>query len=567
MPGKDRQQSVERHLQRLRVLGGIASEITAELDLPKVLDTVVKRGLELSELDEGGVVLHDAATGEWIPEVAVGYEQPFPRTPIPLGMGVTGEVIAHRRIVAIEDYQNFPRAIPRFLELGVRSVIGTPIVFQGRLIGVLVLETRRPGRVFSEEDRELVTMLAAHAAIAIENARLYASVVESNRELERRVSERTAELELAGRQKDRFLAMLGHELRNPLAAAKSAADVLRQRTEGHLCSTSAEALDVLERQLSSQVQIVDDLLDVSRITQGRIVLHPVDVELTGLCRRALADHRDAGARAGVQLSLSSPEEPLWTRGDPVRLTQILGNLLGNAIKFTDRGGVVRVSLRASDASHVVLSVKDTGLGIEPALVPRLFQTFSQGLHEGERSAGLGLGLALVKHLAQLHGGDVSADSRGPGQGAEFTLTLPRIPAPAHRTTPARPLPAEPTGRARRLLVVDDNRDVARMLAEVLRMRGHDVAIAYSGDEGLATFRTFAPEAVICDLSLPGMDGHQVAAALRREACPSLVLVALTGFGGQAESRRSREAGFDLHFVKPVEPDELLRAIEARVASR
>ena len=147
MPGKDRQQSVERHLQRLRVLGGIASEITAELDLPKVLDTVVKRGLELSELDEGGVVLHDAATGEWIPEVAVGYEQPFPRTPIPLGMGVTGEVIAHRRIVAIEDYQNFPRAIPRFLELGVRSVIGTPIVFQGRLIGVLVLETRRPGRV------------------------------------------------------------------------------------------------------------------------------------------------------------------------------------------------------------------------------------------------------------------------------------------------------------------------------------------------------------------------------------------------------------------------------------
>jgi PAS domain S-box-containing protein len=360
----------------------------------------------------------------------------------------------------------------------------------------------------------------------------------------------------AARQKDEFLAMLAHELRNPLAPVRTAAELLRVR--GNDPAVLAQARGVIDRQVAHMARLVDDLLDVSRITRGKVTLHRERLDLAHLARLAAANHRQGFADAGVSLAVSIPEGPLWVSGDATRLTQVIDNLLGNARKFSDRGGTVTLDVSADGGGCAVVRVRDTGIGIEPAMLPRLFEVFSQADRSLDRSrGGLGLGLAIVKGLVELHRGRIAAASDGSGRGSEFTVTLPLEPAPAVAAEPPAADGAAQTGRLR-VLVIEDNRDAADSLKVLLEALGHEAAVAYTGREGVEAARRERPDVVVCDIGLPGMDGFEVARALRR--CSDTAgarLIAVTGYGQDGDRERALAAGFDSHLVKPADPAKLL----------
>ncbi len=371
---------------------------------------------------------------------------------------------------------------------------------------------------------------------------------------------RTAEaLREAGRKKDEFLAMLGHELRNPLAPIRNAVQILRQA--GRDPSILEKAGGMIDRQVSHMTRLVDDLLDVSRISRGKILLHKERLDLTKLVHDTVEDHRRELEAGGLTLDLELPAGPLWIEGDGTRLAQAVENLLSNAGKFTDPGGRVEVELSAGvddgDAGageRAGITVQDTGIGIEPEMLGSLFETFSQADRTLARSrGGLGLGLALVKGLVDLHGGEVEAVSEGLGRGARFTLRLPlaaKREAPEEETVP----PVRAAG-SRRVLVIEDNADAAESLQMLLEISGFEVATAADGSAGLATARRFRPDVVLCDIGLPGgLDGYAVARELRADpALQPVHLIALTGYGQAEDRRRAYAEGFDLHLTKPVDP--------------
>jgi signal transduction histidine kinase len=390
-------------------------------------------------------------------------------------------------------------------------------------------------------------------------------------ELEVRVQERTAELSEANarlaeadRRKDEFLAMLAHELRNPLAPILTSLHLLRRADTDRLASEQARAR--IERQIHHLTRLVDDLLDVSRITRGTVQLRREHLDLAQVVRTTAEDGRHALEQAGLRLALDVPQTPLWVWADATRLAQVLNNLLDNTVKFTNRGGDVVVRLQAdAGQSQAVLSVRDTGIGIEAQVLPRLFSVFGQADQTLERTrGGLGLGLALVKGLVELHGGRVQAASAGPGQGAEFTVYFPLGAQPA---APAKPQAATPptSGAGLRILVVEDHRDTADSMRLLLELQGHHVTVAYTGPDGVQAARTARPDIVLCDIGLPGMDGYTVAGELRgRPETARARLIAVTGYGQDEDRRRSRQAGFDAHLVKPVAP-EVLEALLAAPA--
>ncbi|HEX7184166.1 MAG TPA: PAS domain S-box protein [Thermoanaerobaculia bacterium] len=363
----------------------------------------------------------------------------------------------------------------------------------------------------------------------------------------------------AARRKDEFLAMLGHELRNPLAPIRNCLHVMKQSNATE--SQVERARDTIERQVVHLTRLVDDLLDVSRISQGKILLRKERLDLVELVRATVEDHRGALAAAGLALELDFPSGPLWVSGDPTRLSQSVGNVLHNAGKFTDRGGRVTVAIRR-EGRTVVVAVRDTGIGIEPEVLGKLFEPFSQAPPGLDRSrSGLGLGLALVRRLIALHGGAVEASSEGIGRGAEIRLLLPLdgqdAAAAAQATKEGREM------RSRRCLLIEDNRDAAESMALLLQLVGHEAAVAYDGVQGLAKAREMRPEIVLCDIGLPGMDGYEVARILREDPeLRSVCLIALTGYGQEEDQRQAREAGFDVHLTKPVDPETLRRILES-----
>jgi PAS domain S-box-containing protein len=366
-------------------------------------------------------------------------------------------------------------------------------------------------------------------------------------------------LKEANRHKDEFLAMLAHELRNPLAPLRNALVLLKMG--GGDQHKVDQARSVMERQVGHMTRIVDDLLEVSRITQGKVTLHKERLDLGRLVRVVTQDEQPAFETAGLKLAVDVPELPLWVMGDATRLTEVLQNLTQNAIKFTDRGGQVSVrALIDQDRQEAVLMVRDTGIGIEPSVLPHLFQTFAQADHSLERSkGGLGLGLALVKGLVELHGGQVQAASAGPGQGAEFTIRLPLEPEPAALSQ----VPAAPFRKARhlRILVVEDNRDSADSLRMVLELYGYEVNVAYTGPEGIQAAEKWIPDVVLCDIGLPGLDGYAVVSKLRQNpATAKARMIAVTGYGTEEDRRRSEQAGFDQHLIKPVDPEALQQVL-------
>jgi PAS domain S-box-containing protein len=369
-------------------------------------------------------------------------------------------------------------------------------------------------------------------------------------------------LKEADRRKDEFLAMLAHELRNPLAPIRNSVQVLKLL--GSSDPKQAQARDVIERQVAHMARLIDDLLDVSRITRGNILLRKGKLDLVALVRAAVEDHRRLLEETGLTLAVELPDRPLWMEGDPTRLAQVVGNLLHNANKFTDAGGAVRVRLTVEAGGETaVLSVRDSGIGLEPDILGRLFEPFSQADRSLDRSrGGLGLGLALVKGLVELHGGTVQASSPGPGGGAEFVLRLP-LSAPLKET--GRPTPAAASSRqALRVLVIEDRRDTAESLRMLLELLGHQVAVAYTGAPGLQTARSFHPDVVLCDIGLPGgMDGYAVARALRADGeLFEVPLIAMSGYGQEEDQRRARQAGFDRHLTKPVDPQVLTQLLDA-----
>ena len=377
--------------------------------------------------------------------------------------------------------------------------------------------------------------------------------------------DRLEALRQTDRQKDEFLATLSHELRNPLAPIRNALHILR--LAGADQETRARLMDTMERQVGNVIRLVDDLLELSRVNQGRIELRKQRLKLATVMRGALEVSAPLVEAAGHELIISEPAEKILINADPVRMNQIVANLLNNAAKYTERGGRVWLTSRL-EGSDAVISVRDTGIGIPPEMLTKIFDLFVQ-VDPGDLVSrqGLGIGLTLVKRLVEMHGGTVEARSEGLGTGSEFIVRLPAFSD--QRTLKSGPEPRRAEGERRRreartyrILVVDDFHDSADSLAALLRLLGHEVRVAYDGPAALTVAEGFRPEAALLDIGMPGMDGIELAQRLRRERpAKDLLLIALTGYGRDEDKVRSLEAGFDSHLVKPVD----LAALNALLA--
>jgi signal transduction histidine kinase len=379
---------------------------------------------------------------------------------------------------------------------------------------------------------------------------------EDNARLLKESRQYASALEDAGRRKDEFLAMLAHELRNPLAAISNAAQVSKRATqeEHHDWATQ-----VIEGQVKNLSRLIDDLLDVSRITRGTIQLKKQVVDVPPIIEHAVASVMLLIQAREHQLSLEYNHGNARVLVDPTRLEQIVANLLNNAAKYSENQGRIRVST-AVEHNELVITINDTGLGIAPDQLPAMFELFVQGNPSVARSeGGLGIGLTIVRRLVEMHGGRVTAESQGCGLGSTFTVRLPVVTQTLDRETPAHdPVPAPAVNMAKaRILVVDDNLDTASGLARLLRLPGHEVKIAQDASEALAIVARFTPDFILMDIGLPGMDGYELVATLRQhECCKDSVIIAISGYGQEADRRRSREAGFDHHLVKPVDYETL-----------
>jgi signal transduction histidine kinase len=448
-----------------------------------------------------------------------------------------------------------------------------PFHHEGKAVGTVWIIAHDETRRFDAEDLRLMTRLSRFAATAfhllLAQERTSRLTVQAARDaglaaaLEegRRAAEALRE---ADRRKNEFLAMLAHELRNPLAAMHNAVGVLR--LAGAPPEVSASMSGVLERQVRQMARLVDDLLDVSRITRGRIDLRRQTIDLVPILRQAVEDVRAFAGSLDHQLLVTIPTQPVLIDGDPARLTQTIGNLLNNGCKFMDRGGTLALSLERN-GNQAVIRVRDRGIGIGADQLPRIFDMFMQVNTSLERSvSGLGIGLTLVKNLVEQHGGSVEARSEGVGLGSEFIVRLPVVEVAAQPEVATRPAiprraPEPASAVSRRVLIVDDNNDVAVSLATALQTKGHEVHVARDGVEALETAASIRPDLVLLDIGLPRLNGYDTCRRIREQPWGRrLTLVAVTGWGQDTDRRLSKDAGFDDHLVKPVDDTALGRLL-------
>ncbi len=378
--------------------------------------------------------------------------------------------------------------------------------------------------------------------------------------LERQTQEQAVALADLHRRKDEFLAMLSHELRNPLSPILNAVHILRLgKSENQI---QQQARTVIERQVGQLAHLVNDLLEISRISTGRIQLHLERLDLRGIVEQAVEAVKPLIARNQQELSLSLSSEPIWLHADPTRLVQVIVNLLNNAAKYTDDGGHIRLSAER-EGDQIALRVRDTGMGIAPELLPRIFDLFTQADRSLDRSqGGLGIGLSLVQRLVELHQGSVEALSEGLGKGSEFIVRLPVLLSTPPQLSTTTGETDKQSAPAARVLVVDDNVDSADMVTLLLQGSGYEVRAAYSAQTALVMASEYRPDIIILDIGLPEMDGYEVARRLRQRAeLKDVQLVAVTGYGQDSDRQQSQEAGFDYHLVKPVEPEKLQALLE------
>ncbi len=499
-------------------------------------------------LVEGQAIVPAASSGKataYLSEIYVEIEGA-------LGAGPTGTSIREDRPVVNDDFASNPSTSlwrEPALGHGFRASAAFPLHRHGKAVGALTLYARRIG-VFDSAETGLIEALCAdlsYALTAIDQERERAQMEEALRAA-------NARLLAADQHKNEFIAALSHELRNPLAPIRNSLFVLDRVAPDS--EQAKRAREIIGRQTEQMARLVDDLLDVTRISHNKIQLQHAPLDLNDLVARAVDDHLFLFEEKGILVEVILAAEPLPIRGDHARLAQIVGNLLQNAAKYTPAGGKVKaVTTAIPTRRRAGIRVTDTGVGMEPAVLRRLFQPFMQATATLDRSqGGLGLGLALVKGLVELHGGEVCAQSEGPGRGAEFIVELPLDEISrdqARRDTP----PLET--RRRRILIIEDNIDAAQSLREALEFGAHLVEVAHSGPEGLDKARQFRPEVVLCDIGLPGMDGYGVARAFRAdEALRCIFLVALSGYALPEDLQRASEAGFDRHVAKPPNLDRL-----------
>ncbi len=419
-------------------------------------------------------------------------------------------------------------------EMGLKSYICVPLSSRGSTIGTLTFATADSGRIYHEDDLHAAEDLAHRSAIAIDNSKLLAALRE------------------ADKRKDEFLAILAHELRNPLAPIRNAVQLLHNK--GPAIPELQWARGVIDRQVRQMTRLVDDLLDVSRITRGTIELRREPLDLEAVIQSAVEASRPVIEEWGHELSVSTPAQPVPLHADFTRLSQVLLNLLNNAAKYTERGGRLALNAR-QEGQFVEIHVSDTGIGIPAEMLPRIFDMFTQADPSKHRSqGGLGIGLTLAARVVEMHGGTLRAHSEGPGKGSRFTVRLP-IAAGLPPAAPADAAPDESkpsTAPRRRILVVDDNRDAANSLTMLLRRMNNEVHTAHDGLEAVRVAAEFRPDVVLMDIGLPKLNGYEAGRKIRADRGSTVILIAVTGWGQDIDRRHSKEAGFDHHFTKPLE---------------
>ena len=467
----------------------------------------------------------------------------------------------HGEVVLLEHIDDDPAVSVDALQLqasahlGVRSALLLPLTARGETLGVLAMalagSEEHTGRHYGARDLPIATELARRGALAIDNAQLHETTQRA-----------LAQLQVQDRRKTEFLSMLAHELRNPLTPIRNAAEVLGVLADGQ--PQYQQIADVLRRQTHKMARLVDDLLDMARITHGKVKLERVNVDLVEVVNQAADTMRHQAEARQQTINIKAQAAPVWVNGDALRLEQVLLNLLSNACKFGDHGDALELTVDAND-HEAIICVRDHGTGISPALLPHVFDLFTQDERTPDRRhGGLGIGLALARSLVEMHGGQINAHSEGANTGTTFVVRLPvvkgpsvvRVGAPTAAPTPTSPV---------RVLIAEDNADAADMLALLLRGTGYTVQVARSGPEAVALATEFRPQVVLLDIGLPGMDGFQVAARLRlAKATAHVLIAAVSGYGDADSKRKAHAVGIDAYFVKPLDTSALLRLLEGRV---
>ena len=536
-------------LEAMSRLHALSSRLMSASDLQAALDDVLVNAIATCGADFGNIQLSHPQTGLLEIVAQRGFDREFLEHFSAVGEG-TGSACARAMsqsaACAIEDVEQDEAFAPHrgvAAAAGFRAVQSTPLTtHDGSILGVLSTHFRRP-HLLSERDRRLLDLYARLAADFIDRLRY-----------ERMLRE-------ADQRKDEFLATLAHELRNPLAPIRNAVHVFK--VKGPADPDLVWSRQVIERQLGQMARLLDDLLDVSRITRNTFALRRATVPLAPVLANAVEISRPLIEEARHILEVVPPGEPIWLEADPVRLGQVFSNLLNNAARYTPEGGRIRLACEVA-GDEVIVSVRDTGIGIPAGMLTRVFDMFAQGEATRDRSGhGLGVGLSLAKGLVERHGGAIEAKSAGPNRGSEFVVRLPIVREAARAGFEASAEPAADPRRAkRRLLIVDDLKDNADSLAKLLGLMGHEVHVAYDGEEGVAAAERHRPEVVLLDIGMPRLDGYEACRRIRATAWGrGMHLVAVTGWGQEHDRRRSEEAGFETHVVKPVEPTDLLRVIQ------
>ncbi|WP_437675503.1 ATP-binding protein [Sorangium sp. So ce131] len=562
---QEARRAAERAANRMAGLQHLTAALADALTSDAVAEVAVDQGIAAAGAYGGALLVADGDTLECLKAAGYGPDvlDRYRRIPVAADLPVT-EAMRTGAPVWLRSRKESAARYPAFaageLTPTTASLCCLPLIVQDRPIGVLGLSFPEP-RAFDQEEQEFLLAISRQCAQAIERARLHeerAAIIERERRVALENARLYREAYEADRGKDEFIAMLSHELRNPLAPITTGLELLHMNMSERGDRDDSQILATIERQVKTIVRLVDDLLDVSRITRGKIELKRERLDIGSAVSAALDSVRPLLQQRGHELRVSV-EPGVFVHGDRVRVEQIVVNLLNNAIKYTNPGGRVSLTCKAS-GGEAWLEVRDTGVGISAELLPRVFEPFMQARRTLDRAqGGLGIGLTLVKRLTELHGGRVRAMSDGPGEGTAISVWLPLAAASAEPGAPA-PLSAEAFAGARalRVLLVDDNVDAADGLRRILQLHGHTVAMAHDGPAALEAARASKPDLILLDIGLPGMDGYEVVRLLRAEPEPKRAYIAaVSGYGQDQDRRRSREAGFDAHLTKPVVAEQLL----------